>query len=495
MKKKVCVIMNDIANIVIQGLSEDSRQVKQNFLYLAFSGDRVDGKTFIKEAIEKGAVGILSDDSYVGNIQEVPIIPFSDLKKNRGHLAARFFSYPSKNLGVIGITGTNGKTSCAHFIAQLLAHCGKKCGVIGTLGIGFIDQLKANDCTTPGAITIQESLAQFRDNGAEAVAMEVSSHALMQYRATGTEFHTAIFTNLTRDHLDYHKDMNHYWAAKKKLFKEFTPKNVFINLDDEYGRELFQEEHSISNQARKIFGFTTSNTSSDNNNNIISTDKLSLTDFGIRAHIKTPWGNGELLCPILGHFNLSNILAALGAVCAQGVPFDKALNAIQNLQTVPGRMVHVGGNKSLPTVVIDYAHTPDALIQILTAVRPHCRGKLWCIFGCGGDRDRGKRPLMAKAAERLSDHVIIAPDNPRTEDLKQIFDDMIQGFSDPKAIRIEYDRRLAIQYAIQSAKAEDLVVIAGKGHEDYQVVNQDRLPFCDKTEAQNALQERLNGLS
>jgi UDP-N-acetylmuramoyl-L-alanyl-D-glutamate--2,6-diaminopimelate ligase len=306
-------------------------------------------------------------------------------------------------------------------------------------------------------------------------------------------FHTAIFTNLTRDHLDYHSTIENYWSAKRKLFIEFEPKHSVINLDDEYGKLLVLDGQFKNKQ--KIIGFTTSSEVETSLRsilkNIITTHDLILNDAGISAFIRTPWGEGELRCPLFGRFNLSNLLAAIAAVCLQGMPLVKVLENLASIKTVPGRMACLGGKEKTPLVIIDYAHTPDALMQVLTALRAHCQQQLWCVFGCGGDRDRGKRPLMASVAESFSDHFIITQDNPRTEDPKQIFDDMCQGLKYPKKAIIEMDRKKAINFAIQAANAGDIVVIAGKGHEDYQIIGTEKKPFSDQVEAQQALSRKI----
>lgn len=487
-----------MTDLIVKELTMDSRRVKPGDLFIAVRGSSVDGRAYITNAIEKGAVAILAefekDFQLKKNFQKpVPIVEVPGLRKLTGHIAARFYSEPSKSTPVIGITGTNGKTSTSHFIAQLLNFCEIPCAVMGTLGIGFLGSLNDLSCTTPDPIIVQRALADLSRKGAKAVAMEVTSHALEQSRVEGVHFHTAIFTNLTRDHLDYHGTLENYWLAKKKLFTEFQPAHSVINLDDEHGKALIANELLRNKQA--IIGYTTFSEIEDSLlpilKNAITTHNLILNDTGIKAFIRTPWGEGELCCPLFGRFNLSNLLAAIAAVCLQGVPLATILKKLPLIKPVPGRMTCLGGKSQMPLVIIDYAHTPDALMQVLTALRQHCHGKLWCVFGCGGDRDRGKRALMASVAENFSDHFIITQDNSRTEDPKQICNDMIEGLKFREKAMIEMDRKKAIDFAIQAANAGDVVVVAGKGHEDYQIIGTEKKPFSDQAEAQQSLLRKI----
>lgn len=494
--------MNDM---IITGLTMDSRKVKPNDLFIALKGLTVDGSDFINEAIQKGAVAVLTDGelpSSTPGLQAVPIIRVPNLRNLVGPIAARFFAEPSKHIPVIGITGTSGKTSTAHFIAQILSHCRTRCALMGTLGVGFLEDLTETHCTTLDAISTQGKLSELYNRGASAIAMEVTSHGLAQGRVSGIDFQTAIFTNLTRDHLDYHLDMQQYWQAKKSLFVDFKPKFSIINLDDSYGQQLFEEQSITGNAGndQKIIGYTTLLSLPESIENLIKTKKIDilraekvvLDNTGIRANIKTPWGEGQLQCPLLGHFNLSNLLAAIAAVCIQGISLSEILSAVTELKTVPGRMMRFGGQTGLPLVVVDYSHKPDALTQVLKALRHHCTGNLWCVFGCGGDRDRGKRPLMTAAAYTLSDKVIMTQDNPRTENPTQIFSDMTQELTkaELESIIVEFDRSVAIKNAINQASPNDIIVIAGKGHENYQIVGTEKIPFSDQVEVLQALERR-----
>jgi UDP-N-acetylmuramoyl-L-alanyl-D-glutamate--2,6-diaminopimelate ligase len=495
--------MNEVR---ITGLTMDSRRVKPGDLFIAVPGFTVDGRKYINQAIQRGAVAVLAEhavdklyDNQINTQSTVPIIEIENLRNLIGPIASRFFAEPSKEVPIIGITGTNGKTSTAHFIAQILTYCKTPCAIMGTLGFGFLNNLKHSvnpreaHCTTQDAIATQETVTELRKQGAKVVAMEVTSHALTQGRVAGLVFNTTIFTNLTRDHLEYHTTIEQYWEAKKLLFTEYQSKNNIINLDDTYGQKLIKDL-LLQQPDRQVIGYTITSGIAGISIPSITTTNLVLSSEGIQADLKTPWGEGKLQSSLLGHFNISNLLAVLAAVCVQGVPFLQALEAITHLQTVPGRMMRLGGG-DLPLVVVDYAHTPDALTQVLKALRPHCQGKLWCVFGCGGDRDRGKRPLMTEVVCNLSDEVVITQDNPRTEDPQQIMTDMLQGLKHSKLksisdIIIEPDRRQAILQTVQAANANDLVVIAGKGHENYQIIGADEIPFSDHAEVLQALERK-----
>lgn len=485
----------------------DSRQVKPGDLFIAVPGLTVDGRDYIEQAITDGAVAVLAecDSAASAEIQtkkqnkKIPIIVVHKLQTMIGHIAARFFDNPSKNIPVIGITGTNGKTSASHFIAQILSYCHKPCGVIGTLGAGIVpfeNSLLSSERTTPDAIAVQRTLSTLQKQGATTIAMEVTSHALDQNRTAGVEFDTTIFTNLTRDHLDYHSNMQSYGEVKRKLFTEFQSEYSVINLDDEFGCDLFGNLKSLCPE-RKLIGYTTcldkispNPPFSKGGADVVMANNVVLDNQGICADIQTPWGLGKLQCNLLGKFNLSNLLAAIAAVCIQGVPLQQVLQAIQSIKTVPGRMMRVGENQPGPLVIVDYAHKPDALAQVLEALRAHCKGQLWCVVGCGGDRDRGKRPLMAAIGESLSDYLYLTQDNPRTEDPKQIMTEMIQGLKNPDKVVIEYNRKNAIELAIKNAKNMDIVVVAGKGHEAYQIIGTEKIPFSDQSVVEAALKRR-----
>jgi UDP-N-acetylmuramoyl-L-alanyl-D-glutamate--2,6-diaminopimelate ligase len=474
--------------ITITGLSSDSRQTKPGDLFIAFAGPPSDRPLFIREAISKGAVAVIRDSNTPGlEMQErskkkIPIIDLPDVRKQAGLIAAKFYGNPTASMRVIGITGTNGKTSCSQFIAAALSQAGVACGIIGTLGTGFPNQLEPGYLTTPDPLSLQRQLAYLKQQGAKAVAMEVSSHSLDQNRVAGVQFDTAIFTNLTRDHLDYHGDMEHYGAAKRLMFLQPGLKTAVLNLDDAFGLKL---AHEFS-KSLTCYGYSIEQSNSD-----IPTlfgKDIKFNHHGFTATIQTPWGEGSLHSGLLGRFNVSNLLAALSALCVMDIPLQDALNLIAKLQTISGRMQAFGGGKQ-PLVVVDYAHTPDALEKALTALREHCNGKLWCVFGCGGNRDAGKRALMGKTAERFSDQIIITDDNPRFENPEHITNQIVEGLLCPWAAEIVHDRQAAIAHAIECAQPGDVVLIAGKGHERYQQIGAERIPFNDAEQVQKQLME------
>jgi murE/murF fusion protein len=460
----------------ITGLSSDSRNIKPGFLFVALAGENYDGRDYINKAMERGAVAVIDEK----------MIP--DLRNKLGDIAARFYDYPAREMTIVGITGTNGKTSCSQFLAEALQINNIPCGIIGTLGIGFPGKLQYGIHTTPDPIFLQQQLSYLHQQGAKVIAMEVSSHALEQGRVNGIDFNIAIFTNLSRDHLDYHGNMQNYAAAKQKLFERPELQHAIINVDDDFGLQLMdsrlrgndKEKNGNDKKRRRklnIIGYCTGE-SMYSPNALIHAENIKFNNSGFNARVITPWGEGILTSKLLGRFNVSNLLAVIGALGILKIPLSKTLDSLSKLTNIPGRMQTFGGNKK-PLIVIDFAHTPDALQEVLTSLREHCKGSLWCVFGCGGDRDRGKRPLMGEIAERLSDHIIITDDNPRTEDAEQIVQDIMHDLLCPWAAEIEHDRGVAIAHAIECAKPEDIVLIAGKGHEPYQIIGTEKIPFND----------------
>jgi UDP-N-acetylmuramoyl-L-alanyl-D-glutamate--2,6-diaminopimelate ligase len=420
------------------------------------------------------------------------------LNELAGSIASGWYCDPSDTMRVIGVTGTNGKTSCSQWIAAALSGLGTRCAIIGTLGTGMPGHLVHTGFTTPDAPQLQRSLAQLRDAGAQAVAMEVSSHALHQGRVNGTAFEIAVFTNLTRDHLDYHGTFAAYEAAKARLFAWPELRCAVINHDDEAGRRLLA---STQGHARTIaYGLGTRTEASDaaapQADAWLHAANVRATATGTAFHLSTSdWGEAEVEVQTLGAFNVSNLLGVLGALLAADVPFDAALAELQKLESVNGRMQRLGGRlqNDEPLVVIDYAHTPDALEKTLEALRPMAAargGELICMFGCGGDRDATKRPLMGAIAEKLADGVVVTSDNPRSEDTQKILDQIAAGMKDAsKARRIE-DRASAILQAIRGAAREDVIVLAGKGHEATQEIMGKKRAFSDQDHARLALAAR-----
>lgn len=466
------------SDIDISDLTLDSRAVKLGYLFIALNR----GVEFIPQAIENGAVAVLVDEAAEVDFDAaVPIIAIPQLQKHYGEIASRFYGDPSHELIVIGITGTNGKTSTSHYIAQLLQSTKGRCGVIGTVGIGEIGALNTAEMTTPDAITVHKTLKNFLAVGMKYAAMEVSSHALEQGRVSGVKFNTAIFTNLTQDHLDYHGTMENYGAAKMRLFTEFSPEYSIINIDDEFGRKLYRRGEPCARPrvpikgTPTVYGYSTANKKAD-----ISATDIQFSSQGMSAELISPWGRGDLKLPLLGEFNLSNMLASIAAVACQGVPLTDILLACEKIHAVAGRMQCVH-SKDKPLAIIDYAHTPDALEKALQATRKHCQGKLWCVFGCAGNRDKTKRPKMAIAAESYADTVIVTSDNPRHEDPDAIIDDVVKGFVSIKPV-IQADRAAAIKYAMNHAEISDVILIAGKGHEDYQIIGDEKRHFSDLEE-------------
>ncbi len=471
-------------DVEIHGVCADSRHVQPGDLFLACAGAQAHGLDYSAQVLQAGAVAIVYEPPAAAHpalaaASAVPMLALPGLHDQLGLIAARFYQQPSQALDVIGITGTNGKTSCSQFIAQALDQTGERCGIIGTLGYGLFGELTAGERTTPDAVEVQRLLADMLAHGAHHVAMEVSSHALDQGRVNGVDFRVAVWTNLTRDHLDYHGDMAAYAKAKQRLFMAPGLRHAVINLDDDYGRELLAAIPAGVQTIGYTLNQKTVQQSAFSAQYLLAGSDLQLTDAGIDLHVQSPWGEGRLRAGLLGRFNASNLLAALATLLALEVPFDSAVQRLGRVSTVPGRMERFGGGRQ-PLVVVDYAHTPDALEQALRALRGHCHGKLWCIFGCGGERDTGKRPLMGEVAEQSADRVVVTDDNPRGEDPIQIVADIMAGMRNPDAAYLRRDRTQAIAFAIEQSRPGDVILVAGKGHEDYQLVGTRRIPYSDR---------------
>jgi len=469
-----------------QRLVTDSRKVQPGDAFVAFQGETMDGRNYIPQAISNGASAVLwEEEGYRWNSDTTtPNIAVPGLRKQLGEIASAFYGEPSKKLWVIGITGTNGKTSCSHWLARSMSHLGRKSAVIGTLGNGFTDALSETVNTTPDPVMLHGLLAEYLGQNAQAVAMEVSSHGLEQGRVTGMKFDVAVFTNLTRDHLDFHGDMASYAAAKRKLFAWPDLKFAVINTDDAFGIELaqFTRQRGVTTLT---YGFGEAD---------IRGSDLALDEHGLSMHVSTPQGGARLSAKVMGKFNASNLLAVLATLLVSGVALDQAIAELSQTQPVAGRMQQIGG-EGLPVVVVDYAHTPDALEKALSNLREQCKGALICVFGCGGNRDKGKRPLMGKTASQLADSVIITADNPRNEEPQSIIADILSGIAadDASHIRIEPDRANAIRAAIQQAKAGDVVLLAGKGHESTQHIGDTKFPFNDMAVATEIIRTMRSG--
>ena len=466
-------------NTKITGIKADSRKVVAGDAFLAYLGEKVDGRRYIAQAIENGASAVLWDaEDFIWKPEwQVANLAVPNLKAKSSEIAGDFYGHPSQQLWVMGVTGTNGKTSISHWLAGAFNVLQRKTAVLGTVGNGFMGGLNVAVNTTPDAVALQKMLAEFVLEGASDVAIEVSSHGLDQGRVNGVQFDVAIFTNLSRDHLDYHPNMAAYGAAKAKLFAFDSLKTCVVNTDDAFGNSLATQ---LKAQGKQVFSYGLE--SGD-----VRGECLQLHLQGLTMQVQTPYGHATLTAPVLGAFNAYNLLAVLATLLASNIQLTDAMNAIAQLKPVLGRMQTLGG-ETQPLVVVDYAHTPDALEKVLVSLKAHLAddAKLLCVFGCGGNRDAGKRPLMGAIASEHADAVIVTTDNPRNEDAEEIIKQIIQPIS--KAVMVEIDRQRAIQIAVLSAKAGDIVLIAGKGHEDYQEVKGMKTHFSDVEHAQKSLE-------
>jgi len=475
--------------VEINRLVADSRDVRAGDTFVAYPGEQSDGRRHIAQAIARGANAVLCEarDLQWDATWRVPHLALHDLRQQAGFIADRIYGQPSRRLRMVGVTGTNGKTSISHWLAKSVSALDQKCALIGTLGNGFPDALQAGANTTPDALKVHELLAQFARQDAQATVMEVSSHALAQGRVNGVHFDVALLTNLTRDHLDYHGDMQHYATAKRRLFDWDQLGHAVLNLDDPFGAELAGQLRAGS---AEVVGYGLRQESLELARNLglrgVHGEVRRADAQGLEILLHTSWGEAELDSRLLGRFNASNLLGALAVLLVNEIPIDAAVRELGLQRAVAGRMQAMGG-KEAPTVVVDYAHTPDALENVLGTLREVCAadGRLICVFGCGGDRDRGKRPMMGKVADRFADVRILTNDNPRSEAPAAIIDEIAAGMAGEYQV-IE-DRARAISEAIAGARACDTVLIAGKGHEDYQEITGVRQPFSDSEIAQRAL--------
>ena len=471
-------------DIVVQGLTLDSRKARAGDAFIALRGGTAHGISFAPAALAQGASAVIAEAPApvaAADLSDAraPIIWIERLREHVGEIAARFFGHPSAALHVTGVTGTNGKTSIVQLLAHALGSLGETAATIGTLGAGIVGDIQAGERTTPDAISVHGLLARFRDDGAAHVAMEVSSHALDQGRVNAVGFEVAVFTNLTRDHLDYHGTMEQYGAAKARLFGWPDLRVAVINVDDGFGRAL---SHGLRPDVLRLrYGIETEDAE-------LRALSIRSSGAGLAFKLVTPWGEAEVASPLLGRFNVYNLLAVAGCLGGLGYTFAQIQNALGRLQAVAGRMNRVGGRADGPLVVVDYAHTPDALQQALTSLRAHCAGRLVCVFGCGGERDSGKRPQMGAIAERLADSIIITDDNPRGENGDVIVAQIVAGLAHPERAIVQRDRAAAIALALGEAHAGDIVLIAGKGHEPYQEIAGNKFPFDDSEVARRALQ-------
>ena len=465
-------------------ITSNSRQVEPGVAFAAYPGTRQDGRAFIDDAVLRGAGVVLWEAAkFTWQARwNVPQVPIEGLREKLGAIADVVYGKPSRALSIVGVTGTNGKTSCSHWIAQAAEACGRRSALVGTLGIGELGALNPSLTTTPDVCAVHETLAQFRDAGVALVAMEVSSHGLDQGRVNGVAFDTALFTNLSRDHLDYHGTMVAYGQAKARLFAWPGLRSAVINADDPFGQGLIDAARS-RRQHVVSYGFSNAD---------VAGTGIAMGGGGIALSVATPWGRGAVETRVVGEFNAQNLLGVLAVLLDSGLAFDAALAALSALTPPPGRMQRFGGDGK-PLVIVDYAHTPDALEKALLALRPAVAstGELVCVFGCGGDRDKGKRPQMGQIAGTLADRIVVTNDNPRSEDPAEIASAIVHGIRQTNArrYRVELDRGAAIVDAIAAARSADVVLIAGKGHETYQELNDVRMPFADAEHAASALSE------
>jgi UDP-N-acetylmuramoyl-L-alanyl-D-glutamate--2,6-diaminopimelate ligase len=478
-----------LANPDVRLVSCDSRRLGEGSLFVGLPGTRADGGRFWRQALQAGAVAALIGAEAAAAEPPAAADPVLVLPEPvagwAGLLAAALWGQPSQRLSLIGVTGTNGKTTTTHLIEHLAAHAGRPTALFGTLVNRWPGHSVTAQHTTPFAELLQLQLAQAVEAGAQFAAMEVSSHALDQQRVAGCRFAGAVFTNLTQDHLDYHLSMEAYFEAKSLLFSHSLlakggPRAV-INGDDPWGARL------VERLGEGCWRSSLEDASAD-----LYIDGLAIDQQGVTGTLHSPCGSGSFRSPLVGRFNLMNLLQAVGVLLQRDLPLPLLLAGLADFRGVPGRMerVRAGSDQGLPAVLVDYAHTPDGLDNALQACRPFTRGRLICVFGCGGDRDRSKRPQMGSIAARLADQVVVTSDNPRTEDAQRILDDVVAGIPTGTALQVEADRARAIAAAIAAASPDDLVLIAGKGHEDYQILGSTKIHFDDREEAERALRLR-----
>lgn len=486
------MLHHSISCIDITGIALDSRAIVPGNLFIAVKGRKTDGRLYVSDAIRNGAIAILSESLYYPKItnnnkydfiySSVPIMYIARLDKYVNAIAGRFYHDPSRSLDLISVTGTNGKTTITCLLADWIQLLGQKSAVMGTLGNGALDNMSPSCNTTCSAIDSQKLLNQFVQCGVKFVAMEVSSHGLDQYRVDALYFKVAIFTNVSHDHLDYHGTFSKYVMAKWRLFNELCVENYVINADDDIGYQwLSYLSQAVAVTLRHKLPFPWKG-------RWICVININYHFYGTDIVFNSSWGQGVIHSVLLGAFNVINLLLALGALLVLGYSLLSLLAVSSQLHSICGRMevFRSGGH---PTAVIDYAHTPDALERVLIAIKQYCNGKLWCIFGCGGDRDQKKRALMGAIVERYADYVVVTNDNPRTEDPQDIIDDIMHGITYVKTIKIIQDRYDAISSVMQCASSEDIVLISGKGHEDYQVIGENSIYYSDRDVVKNIFKD------
>lgn len=482
---KVIDVKNDC---VINSVQIDSRLVGVGDLFVAMSGSAENALSYLDEVVTAGAVCVMyaHDDAkeyqqqlnnYRNKIIQIEIDSIRDVV---GIIMSRFYDEPSKKLDVIGITGTDGKTSVSRFIAQTLS-VDTKTAVIGTTGNGLWGELVAATHTTPDVVSLHKMLFDLKNESASTVVMEVSSHGIEQKRIAGVDINTAVLTNVSRDHLDYHGTVGNYRDIKKQLFNQESINNVVVNLDDDIGNELAVALQETKN----VWGYSLTPVEHVKFNSVYA-KTITTTADGFSVEAVTPLGVVKFYLSLLGRFNVSNALTVLCVLLLNNVELAEAASRIEKIQTAPGRM-ECFKSEEKPLVVVDFAHTPKALELALQALSEHCKGKIWCVFGCGGDRDQGKRPLMAAAAEKYSDNVVLTDDNPRKEKSEVILEQVLLGFENKNQVTVISNRKEAIEYAIEKASVDDVVLVAGKGHEEFQLIGDLKIPFSDRVEVQRII--------
>lgn len=481
---------SSVPSIVVSGVNLDSRLVVQGDLYLAVAGATTHGMHYAQAAVDNGAIAVALSTSeqtmFAPIVQEleaqsVPVVKVDTLEQSCAQIASRFYGEPDKAMKLIAVTGTDGKTSVCRFIAQALAVNHQVCGYIGTLGWGLEGKLDSTELTTPDSVTLRRLLATMRDQGAQVIALEASSHGIAEGRLDGLSLDVAVLTNLGRDHLDYHVTIEAYREAKERLFHWDTLQAAVVNADDDMGQSLIRVLDHLP-----CYAYSASGTLSESDGMSVQARDVRADDSGLSFKLLDETGGRSVASSLLGTFNVDNLLACYASLRACGVAANEAIHGIASVTPVAGRMERLGGADK-PTVVIDYSHTPGALQVAIAAVRVHCKGQLWVVFGCGGDRDTGKRAPMAIAAQ-AADHVVLTDDNPRTESSESIIKDVLSGFESLDKVKVIADRGEAIAHALSRACAGDLVLIAGKGHEDYQIVGTQRYHFSDREQALAALE-------
>ncbi len=486
-------VNSEIPAVRILSITSNSRQVEDKSLFVALEGMQTHGIDFAIDAAKSGAAVILYDamDDYC--LQRIPLLQkqvktrwlgVEHLNRLNGEIVSRFYDEPSQQMTIVGVTGTDGKTSVTHLLTQALSRLGHTVGSIGTLGYGIDNQVVQTTHTTPDAVTLQSYLYEFQQKACKYVVMEVSSHALAQYRVSGCKIDIAVLTNLGRDHLDYHKNAEQYATAKARLFNDFELSGRVLNLNDNFGCQLAS---SFTNEQMIRY----SSNQNDSPDVEVKLAECLITDQGQDIRATTTLGDILAHTHLMGEFNIDNTLACIASLISLGFSRAEINQAVAELKPIPGRMEKFSGKSAYPTVVIDFAHTEQALQACLQTSRRHTRGKLWCVFGCGGDRDPGKRAGMGCTAEQLADRLIVTDDNPRTEPAEQIARDILLGMDNPEQVSVVHSRQAAIEFALNEANAEDLVVIAGKGHEQQQIIGRERFPFSDRHVVQRLMKVEL----